>query len=200
MSGDRVVDIHFTETITNASTEDVKEETGLANATTEMESSEPSCSTRDVEEETGLANSTTEMESSAEPSCSSSFATSDAENQAERSLPKPSKDANKQTEEFVYMSYKPPYQAPDREYFRSDDKVPFYTGLPSHKVLLATLNHVAPHVSRHTQTLDPFQEFIMVLINLQDLAYRFLVSKAPKSCWQTFILLLDITRCQRLHS
>lgn len=155
--------ISTSQTITNASTEDVKEETGLANAKTEMESSEPSCSTRDVEDETGLANSTTEMESSAEPSCSiredveeetcltnsttyieppaepscsSSFATSDTENQAERSLPKPSKDANKQTKEFVYMSNKPPYQAPDREYFKSDDKVPFYTGLPSHKVLM----------------------------------------------------------------
>ena len=48
------------------------------------------------------------------------------------------------------MFYRPTYQAPDREHFKSDDKVHFYTGLPSHKVLLATLNHVAPHVGRRT--------------------------------------------------
>ena len=39
------------------------------------------------------------------------------------------------------------------EYFRSDDKVRFYTGLPSYQVLVATFNHVAPHVSRRTQAL-----------------------------------------------
>ena len=155
MSGDRVVDIYFTETITSASTEDVEEDTGLAN-TTKMEPSEPSCST--------------------------SCATRDAENTAEGSVPEPSRDAETQTEEFSYMFYRPTYQAPNREYLRSDDKVHFYTGLPSHQVLVATLNHVAPHVIRRTQTLDPFQEFVMVLIKLrlnvpfQDLAYRFLVS------------------------
>ena len=120
MSSDRVVDIHFTETITSASTEDVEEDTGLANMT-KMEPSEPSCST--------------------------SCATRDAENTAEGSVPEPSKDVETQTEEFTYMFYRPTYQAPDREYFRSDDKVRFYTGLPSHQVLVATLNHVAPHVS-----------------------------------------------------
>ena len=40
-TGDRVVDIHFTETITSTSTEDVEEETGLVNSTTELEPSEP---------------------------------------------------------------------------------------------------------------------------------------------------------------
>ena len=85
------------------------------------------------------------------------------------------------------MFYKPTYQASDREYFRSDDKVRFYMGLPSHKVLVATLNHVAPHVRRRTQTLGSFQEFIMVLIKLrlnvpfQDLGYRFLVSVSTVS-------------------
>ena len=72
-SGDRVVDIHFTETMTSTSTEDVEEETSLANSTTEMEPSEPPCSTI--------------------------CATSDAENQAEGSLPEPSKNAETQTEE-----------------------------------------------------------------------------------------------------
>jgi len=54
------------------------------------------------------------------------------------------------------------------------------TGLPSYQVLVATFNHVAPHVSRRAQALDPFQEFVLVLIKLRlnvpfkDLANRFL--------------------------
>jgi len=45
-----------------------------------------------------------------------------------------------------------------------------------------TLNHVVPHVSQRTQTLDPSQKFVMVLIKLrlnvpfQDMAFPFLVS------------------------
>ena len=68
VSGDRVVDIHFTETITSTSTEE--EETGLANSTMEMEPSEPSCST----------------------SCGTA---GDAENQAEGSVAEPSKDRHR---------------------------------------------------------------------------------------------------------
>lgn len=55
-------------------------------------------------------------------------------------------------------------------------------GLPSYQILVATLNHVAPYVSEPTQTLDPYQEFIIVLIKLrlnvsfQELTYHFLVS------------------------
>ena len=46
VSGDRIVDLHFTEAKTSTSTEDVEEETGLAIANTpEMELAEPSCST-----------------------------------------------------------------------------------------------------------------------------------------------------------
>lgn len=155
VSGERIVDIHFTETNTSISTEDDEEDTGLAIANTpEMEPTEPSCST----------------------SC-----TGDAENQVQESVPEPLKDAETQTEEFACMFYRPTYQAPDREYFKSDVNVRFQTGLPSYQILVATLNHVsvAPCVSRRTQTLDPYQEFIMVLIKLrlkvpfQDLAYRF---------------------------
>ena len=180
-TGDRVVDIHFTETITSTSTEDVEEETGLANSMTEMEPSEPPCST---------ICATSDAENQAEgslPEPSKDAETQTEENQAEGSLSEPSKDAETQTEEFAYMFYKLTYQALDREYFRSDDKVRFYTGLPSHKVLVATLNHVMPHMRRRTQTLDPFQKFIMVLIKLrlnvpfQDLAYRFLVSVSTVS-------------------
>ena len=58
----------------------------------------------------------------------------------------------------------------------------FYTGLPSYEILLVTFEHVAPHVTRRTQSLDRFQEFVLVLMKLrldvplQDLAYRFNIS------------------------
>ena len=127
LSCDRIVGIRFTEANKSTSTEDVEEETGLAIANTpEMELSEPTCST--------------------------SCATSDAENQAEDSVPEPLKDAETQTKEFAYMFYRPTYQAPDREYFRSDDKVRFYTGLPSYQILVSILNHAAPCVSRCTHS------------------------------------------------
>ena len=41
-----------------------------------------------------------------------------------------------QTKEFEYMFSQATYQAPDREYFKLDDKVRFYTGLPSYEVLM----------------------------------------------------------------
>jgi len=116
------------------------------------------------------------------PSCSTSCATSDTEKQPKGSIPELLKDDETQIKEFAYMFYRPTYHVLHREYFRSDDKVRFYMGLPSSKILVATLNHVAPYVSQRTQTLDPYQEFIMVLIKLhlsisfQDLTYRFLVS------------------------
>lgn len=155
VSGNRGVDIHFTETSTSTSTEEVEEDPGIANAT-EMEPSEASNST------TGT--------------------TSDAENHTGGSVLEPSKDAETQTEEFEYMFYRPANQAPDREYVRCDDKVRFYMGLPSYQVLVATFNHVTPHVSRCTQALDPFQELVLVLMKLRlnvpfkELAYHFLVS------------------------
>ena len=127
VTGDRVFDIHFTETSTGTSTEEVEEDPGTANAT-EMEPSEASSST------TGT---TSDAENHAEGSVSEP--SKDAETQTEE----PSKDAETQTEEFEYMFYRPTYQAPDREYFRSHDKVRFYTGLPSYQVLVATFNHVA---------------------------------------------------------
>ena len=162
-SGDRVVNIPFSEASTSTEAENAEamvmeqEEPSCSGVTSEetMEQEEPSCSGATSEE-------TMEQK---EPLCSGATAV------------EPSKDAETQTEEFEYMFYKPTYQAPDRQYFKSDDKVRFYTGLPSYQVLLATLKHVAPHVSRRTQTLDPFQEFVMVLMKLplnvpfQDLAY-----------------------------
>ena len=124
---------------------------------------------------------TPEMEPS-EPSCSTSCATSNTEKQAKGSIPEPLKNEETQIKEFACMFYRPTYHALHGEYFRSDDKVCFYMGLPSYQILVATLNHVAIYVSQRTQTLDPYQEFIMILIKLrlnvsfQVLTYRFLVS------------------------
>lgn len=63
-------------------------------------------------------------------------------------------NAEVQTNEFDYMFRKEIYTPPNRDYFRSDDKVRFYTQL-SFKVLNALL-FIEPHVSRKTQTLYQF--------------------------------------------
>uniref|UniRef100_A0A6P8HFF1 Uncharacterized protein LOC116292043 n=1 Tax=Actinia tenebrosa TaxID=6105 RepID=A0A6P8HFF1_ACTTE len=91
-------------------------------------------------------------------------------------------EAECQTTEFEYMFQKSKYQAPSKYFFESDEKVRFYTGLPSQEVLIVVFNHVVPYVTRQTQSLDRFQEFVIVLIKLrlnpplQDLAYRFAVA------------------------
>ena len=61
-------------------------------------------------------------------------------------------------------------------------------------------------MSRRTQTLDPFQEFIIVLIKLQlnvpfqDLAYRFLVSVATVSrIFWAWIIAMDYRLCQLVY-
>ena len=59
-------------------------------------------------------------------------------------------EADIQTEEFDYMFRSAGYQAPDQEFFDSDAKVRFYTGLPSYEVLMVVFEHVASHVSRKT--------------------------------------------------
>ena len=87
----------------------------------------------------------------------------------------PDRDAETQTEEFDYLIPKRSgYQAPDREFL-------------SYEILNVMFKQVAPHVNRRTQTLNKFQEFVMVLMKLrlnvpfQDLAYRFAVSIATVS-------------------
>ncbi|XP_078656629.1 LOW QUALITY PROTEIN: uncharacterized protein LOC144902867 [Branchiostoma floridae x Branchiostoma belcheri] len=98
-----------------------------------------------------------------------------------------SKIAETPTDEFQYMFGASTYQPPNREYFQSDDKVRFYTGLPSYEVLMVVCDHVAPFVSRRSQNLDSFQEFMIVLMKLRlntplkDLAYRFNVSLSTVS-------------------
>ena len=76
-------------------------------------------------------------------------------------------EAGSQTEEFDYMFMPAGYQASDQEYFDSYAKVRFYTGLPSYEVLMVVFEHVSSHVSRQTQNLSRFQEFVMVLIKLR---------------------------------
>lgn len=93
-------------------------------------------------------------------------------------------DAETQTEEFDYLlnARQSGYKAPHKEFFDTDEKVRFYTGLPSWEILMVAFEHVAKYITRRTQSLNRFQEFIMVLIKLrlnvpfQDLAYRFVVS------------------------
>ena len=107
--------------------------------------------------------------------------------------------AGSQTEEFDYMFRPAGYQAPDQEFFESDAKVRFYAGLPSYEVLMVVFEHVASHVSRQTQNLSRFREFVMVLIKLrlnvplQDLAYRFVVSVATVSrIFSYWIVVMDV--------
>ena len=77
------------------------------------------------------------------------------------------------------------YQAPNMDFFDTDDKVRFYTGLPSMEVLKVVFEHVSSHVTRQTQSLNRFQEFIILLMKrrlnapLQDLAYRFVDTGQP---------------------
>ena len=118
-----------------------------------------------------------------EPDISSAACASNEETMAAEFAIFPPVDAETQTEEFEYMFDRPSgYQAPDRDFFQTDDKVRFYTGLPSFEILMVAFEHVSPHVTRKTQSLSRFQEFVMVLMKLrlnvplQDLAYRFMVS------------------------
>ena len=43
------------------------------------------------------------------------------------------------------------YQVPNKNLFGTDDKVRFYTGLPSMEVLMVVFEHVSSHVTRQTQ-------------------------------------------------
>lgn len=89
-----------------------------------------------------------------------------------------------QIEEFDYLLNARPtgYNAPDKEFFDTDEKNRFYTGLPSLEILMVAFEHVATYITRRTQSLNRFQEFVIVLIKLWlnvpflDLSYWFVVS------------------------
>ena len=114
-------------------------------------------------------------------------------------------DAECQTSEFEYMFQTSRYQGPHKDFFdtdnKKDDKVRFYTGLPSVQVLMVVFEHVSSHVTRQTQSLNRFQEFIIVLMKLrlnaqlQDLAYRLFVSYSVSTISRIFshwIVAMDI--------
>ena len=89
-------------------------------------------------------------------------------------------DEETQTEEFDYLFQRPDrYSPPDIDFFDTDDKIRFYTGLPTKEILITTFQHVASHVPQRSTTLNNFQEFVLVLMKLrlnmpfQELAFRF---------------------------
>ena len=113
------------------------------------------------------------------------------------------RDVGTSTDDYSYLYERPREQGRvyDEDYFSGDDeKVKFYTGLPTFEIL-KTFDFIAPHSTRRSpQTaLNKFQEFIMVLIKLrlnvshQDLAYRFSVSRFLVSrTFNSWIVLMDI--------
>ena len=117
-------------------------------------------------------------------------------------------DASSQTDEFDYLfNTNNKVTDFDKEYFRnSDDKVLFYTGLPSYEILNFVFELVSPFASRHSQTLSPFQEFVMVLIKLrldvpfQDLAYRLNISVPTVSrTFHSWLITMDIRLSPFIH-
>lgn len=111
-----------------------------------------------------------------------------------------------QTEECDYMFRSTKSWLPEKstvfeeDYFEGDDeKVRFYTGLPSWEVLKKTFTFVSPHVNRRSARLSKFQEFILVVIKLrlnvphQDIAYRFNVSRPVISrILLTWLTVMDV--------
>ena len=117
-------------------------------------------------------------------------------------------DASSQTDEFDYLfSTNKKVTDFDEEYFRnSNDKVLFCTGLPSYEILNFVFELVSPFASRRSQTLSPFQEFIMVLIKLrlnvpfQDLAYRLNISVPTVSrTFHSWLITMDIRLSPFIH-
>ena len=75
-------------------------------------------------------------------------------------------DTTRQTEEFDYM-FKTAKRPFDREDMLDDDKVVFYTGLPTLKLLDALYGHIAHHITRRSLTLTNYQELVIVLMKLR---------------------------------
>ena len=62
-------------------------------------------------------------------------------------------DSSCQTDEYEYMFSIKGYQAPTRDFFDSDSKVLFYTGLPSLEILL----WLSLSMSHHTSLARPYR-------------------------------------------
>ena len=77
------------------------------------------------------------------------------------------RNAECKTMEFDYMFQTSRYQAPNMDFFDSDDKVRFYTALPSMEVLMVLFEHVSCHVTRQRQSLNIFRELIIVPMKLR---------------------------------
>lgn len=103
-----------------------------------------------------------------------------------------SRSCSTQTEECDYMFRTQKPWLPEKStvfeenYFKGDnEKVRFYTGLPSLEILKKTFSFVSPHVTRRPLLLSKFH---------QDLAYRFNVCRAVVSriivIWLT---VMDVT-------
>lgn len=92
-------------------------------------------------------------------------------------------DAKTQTEEYDYLldARQNGYKAPEKYFFDSEEKVRVYTELPSSEILMVVFEHVTSYITCCTQSLNRFQEFLIVPIKLrlnvpfQELAYRFVV-------------------------
>ena len=76
----------------------------------------------------------------------------------------------------------------DKAFFSGDDdKVKFYTGLPSFEILQKVFSFVKSHVDKRRTLVSKFQEFCMVLVKLRlavphlDLAYRLKISTSSVS-------------------
>ena len=113
-------------------------------------------------------------------------------------------DASTQTEEFDYLVRPAPPQRPfDKDDFDGDDnKVNFYTGLPSFDILNTVFIQVSPFVKRTESQLlilTPFQEFALTLMKLKlnmplgDLSYRFNISISTVSrIFLAWMVVMDI--------
>ena len=111
-------------------------------------------------------------------------------------------EAGTQTEEFEYLfsSLNIDQKPFDRsEFIQNEEKVKFYTGLPSFNILHNVFEHVSPFVVHKLQNLTTFQEFIMTLIKLkldashQDLSYCFNVSLSTVSrIFSAWMVALDV--------
>lgn len=111
-------------------------------------------------------------------------------------------EANTQTEEFDYLFSAEQPQSPmfdEAEFHNDDKKVSFYTGLPTFDILGTVFRQILPFVTRKSQRLTPFQEFILTLMKLklnmplEDLAYRFNISVPTVSrIFQSWLVVMDV--------